>query len=227
MSDHTIHTLSDEERRFPPSPAFAAQANAQADVYDGAVRGVLGAQRARARDLVRAVHGAVPLGAAVRAVVSRRQAERRLQLRRPPRRGRARRPGRLPLGGRARGRDPHDHVRGAAARRGADGERAEGARRRQGHRGRDLHGDGAGARGRDARVHAPRRAAHGRLRRLLGRLALRPDERHGLRGARHPGRGVAARQAGAAEAGRGRGDGRGARACGPRSSCAGRGTRCR
>ena len=34
MSDHTIETLSGEDRRFPPSAAFAAQANAQADVYD-------------------------------------------------------------------------------------------------------------------------------------------------------------------------------------------------
>ena len=34
MSDHTIETLSDEERRFPPSPAFTAQANAGAEIYD-------------------------------------------------------------------------------------------------------------------------------------------------------------------------------------------------
>ena len=33
MSDDTIETLSDEERRFPPSAAFTAQANAQTDVY--------------------------------------------------------------------------------------------------------------------------------------------------------------------------------------------------
>ena len=37
----------------------------------------------------------------------------------------------------------------------------------------DLHGDGPGAADRDARLHAARRAAHGRLRRLLRRLALR------------------------------------------------------
>ena len=34
MSDHTIETLSDEERRFPPSPEFTAQANAGAEIYD-------------------------------------------------------------------------------------------------------------------------------------------------------------------------------------------------
>ena len=34
MSDQAIETLQDEERRFPPSAAFAAQANARAEVYD-------------------------------------------------------------------------------------------------------------------------------------------------------------------------------------------------
>jgi acetyl-CoA synthetase len=34
MSDATIETLLAEERRFPPPPEFAAQANAQADIYD-------------------------------------------------------------------------------------------------------------------------------------------------------------------------------------------------
>ena len=33
MSEHTISTLFEEERRFPPPPAFAVQANAQADIY--------------------------------------------------------------------------------------------------------------------------------------------------------------------------------------------------
>ena len=34
MSDRAIETLLDEERRFPPDPAFAAQANAQPGIYD-------------------------------------------------------------------------------------------------------------------------------------------------------------------------------------------------
>ena len=34
MSDRAIETLLDEERRFPPDPDFAAQANAQPDIYD-------------------------------------------------------------------------------------------------------------------------------------------------------------------------------------------------
>jgi acetyl-CoA synthetase len=34
MSDRAIETLLGEERRFPPDPAFAAQANAQPEIYD-------------------------------------------------------------------------------------------------------------------------------------------------------------------------------------------------
>ena len=34
MSGQAIDTLLDEERRFPPDPAFAAQANAQPAIYD-------------------------------------------------------------------------------------------------------------------------------------------------------------------------------------------------
>ena len=34
MSEQTIHTLSDEARRFPPPPAFAATAKVGAEVYD-------------------------------------------------------------------------------------------------------------------------------------------------------------------------------------------------
>ncbi len=97
----------------------------------------------------------------------------------------------------------------------------------KGTAGRDLHGDGAGARVGDARVHAPRRAAHGRVRRLLGRLALRPDERHGVRGARDPGRGVAAREAGAVEATSPTRRWRRRPACATASSCGARARRCR
>ncbi|HEY1317895.1 MAG TPA: acetyl-coenzyme A synthetase N-terminal domain-containing protein, partial [Gaiella sp.] len=34
MSDRAIETLLDEERRFPPDPSFAAEANARPDIYD-------------------------------------------------------------------------------------------------------------------------------------------------------------------------------------------------
>ena len=131
------------------------------------------------------------MGASVREVVRRGQAQRLLQLRRPPRRGRERRQGRVLLGGRARRRAARDHLRRPPAGGRALRQRAEDARRRQRHAGRDLHGHGPRAPGGHARVHAPRCAAHGRLRWVQRRRALRPTERHGLRGADHPRRGLA------------------------------------
>ena len=157
------------------------------------VRGVLGAGGSRAGHLVRAVRDARRVEPAVREVVRRREAERRLQLPRPPRRGRARRQGRVPLRGRARGRAHGDHVRPAARRGREGGERAARARRRQGDAGRDLHGHGAGPAGRDARLRADRRAVHRRLRRLLRGGARRPAQRHALRDPAHPGRELPAR----------------------------------
>ena len=45
MSDQAIDTLSDEVRRFPPSPEFAAAANADAGDLRRGLRGALGALR--------------------------------------------------------------------------------------------------------------------------------------------------------------------------------------
>ena len=155
--------------------------------------------------MVRALHRAPRLAAAVREVVPRRQAQRLLQLRRPARRGGERVEGRLPLGRRARRRPADDHVLRPPARGRPARERAEDDRRREGDAGRDLHGHGPRAADRDARLRADRRAPHRRLRRLLRGVARRPAERHGLRGPDHPGRGVAQGLAGAAEAERRRG----------------------
>ncbi len=72
----------------------------------------------------------------------------------------------------------------------------QGARRREGRPGRDLHGDGAGAPGRDARLRADRRSPRRRLRRLLGRLARRAaplDRGEGARSRRTRAGGRAAR----------------------------------
>ena len=99
---------------------------------------------------------ALRVGSSLRQVVRRREAQRLLQLRRPPRRVGTRREGRLPLGGRAGGRAAHDHVRRPPARGRALRQRTQGARRRQGHAGRHLHGNDPGASGLDARVRAPR-----------------------------------------------------------------------
>ena len=161
--------------------------------------------------MVRAVLGALPLGAAVCAVVPRRHAQRRLQLRRPSRRGGPRGSGGIPLGRRTCRRPARDHVRAAAAGRGENGKRAPAAGSAEGHRRCNLHGHGARAAGGNARVHASRSPPHSGIRGLLGRLAVGSHQRHGLRGADHAGRGVAPRRACAAEADGRRGDVRVAR----------------
>ena len=109
MSDHAISTLLDEDRRFPPDPAFAAQANAKPDIYDRDPDAFWEAEGRERVSWFEPFDDALRMGAAVREVVPRRHAQRRLQLRRPPRRGGAWRPGRVPLGGRAR-RHAHDHA---------------------------------------------------------------------------------------------------------------------
>ena len=53
-----IETLLLEERRYPPPPEFAAQANAQPEIYDEDFEEFWDA-RPRARHLVRAVHDAL------------------------------------------------------------------------------------------------------------------------------------------------------------------------
>ena len=124
----------------------------------------------------RAVRDDARVGPAVRQVVHRRQAQRHRELRRPARRERPRRQGRLPLDRRA-GRHPDDHLRRPPARGQQGRQRAQGARRRDRRPGRDLHADDPGAADRDARLRPDRGAAHGRLRRLLGRGAGGPDQR--------------------------------------------------
>ena len=99
--------------RFAPSDAFRAQALlADPAIYEEAearLAGLVGPP-GRAAGLVRAVgDGPRRLEPAVLQVVRRREAERVVQLRRPPRPGRAGRAGGLPLargGGRASGRSP-------------------------------------------------------------------------------------------------------------------------
>ncbi len=76
-------------------------------------RGILGGSGTRHPALAQAVHaGARLVEPAVREVVRRWRAERRLQLPRPPRRGRQRRPRRAAVGRRARRRASRD-LRGA------------------------------------------------------------------------------------------------------------------
>ena len=73
-----IENLLAEHRTFPPSPAFAAQANATADLYDEAERDYAAfwaAPRTRAGQLVHAVRDDARVGPAVRQVVRRRRAQ--------------------------------------------------------------------------------------------------------------------------------------------------------
>ncbi len=119
---------------------------------------------------------------AVRQVVRQRHPQRVGQLRRPARRQRARRPGRDPLGGRARGRHPLDHLRGAAGRGLQDRQRADRPRCERRRPRRDLHADDPRDGLHDAGLRPHRRPAHGGVRRLLRGRAGQPD--HRLRGAR-------------------------------------------
>ena len=135
MSDEssgTLANLSTEERRFEPPDDFAENANLTAEAYDEAEDdrlGLLGeagrASRLGDQSGTRSSTGTTP----VREVVRRRQAQRRLQLRRPARRERRRRQGRLPLGRRARGRHPRHHLRRAQGRGVPGRQRADRARR--------------------------------------------------------------------------------------------------
>ena len=219
----TITSLELEDRRFPPPPEFAAQANATEELYDAAAADPEAfwlAQTARSCSPGRRepTQGVRPLQPAVLHVVRGRHPERERQLPRPPPRV-ARRPGRLPLGGRARRRAARDHLPRPPRARLPAGERAARARRRQGRPGGDLPRHDPGDRRRDARLRAHRRAAHGDLRRLLARQRARPRARLRLHRGDHRRRRLARRQAGAAEGERRRGARGRARTCTPASWC--------
>ena len=154
----------------------------------------------RTADLVAEVgRGARLEQAALREVVRRRQAQRRLQLPRPARRGRARRPGRLPLGGRA-GRHPHVHLR-PAHRGGLPGrQRAHRARRAGRRPRRHLPADDPRGGHLDAGLRPHRRRPHGGLRRVLRRRAGQPDHRRRRRPGHHRRRRLPPRRGQRAEA---------------------------
>ena len=202
-----IENWLQEARTFPPDPAFTAQANATADLYLEAETDFEAFWAKLARERIswsqRLRHHA-RVGPAVRPLVRRRRAQRLVQLRRPARRERPRQQGRLPLDRRAR-RHPDDHLRGPPSRGPEGRQRPAPARRRQRRPRRDLHADDPRAADRDARLRPDRRAAHRRLRRLLGRGAVRPDQRRRGEGRDHRRRRLATRQAGGAQAGRRRG----------------------
>ena len=200
---HTIDTLFFEERRYPRTRSSPSRRTPNPTSTSGT-----STTSGRERD-VNASPGSsrstsARVGPAVREVVPGREAQRLLQLRRPARRERQRRQGRLLLGGRARRGTAHDQLRRSPAGHRPVRERAEEARREEGNRRRDLHGDDSGAAGGDACMRPHRRTAHGGLRRILGRLPIGASERHGVRVSDHPGRRLAERRPCPAEAERGR-----------------------
>ena len=62
LSDQTIETLLAEERRYPPSPEFAAQANAQPSIYETPFDELWEPRGPRARDVVRALRSSCTSG---------------------------------------------------------------------------------------------------------------------------------------------------------------------
>ena len=206
----TIDDLSTELRRFPPPEGFKADALVTGtDLYDEAAADDEGfwAQAGVGADrLVEALGHHPRMGAAVREVVRRWRAQRVVQLPRSPRRGRPRRQGRLPLGGRAR-RQPHDHLRRTARRRAAVRQRAEEPRCREGRPGQHLHADDPRGRGRDAGLRPHRRRSQRRVRRVLRAGAHRSHQRRRGEGADHRRRRLPARRGVPAEGRRRRGGG--------------------
>ena len=205
-----LEELLDQETFSPPSEFAAHAVVSDPDIHERAAQrpgGLLG-RAGRGARLGREVGpGARLVQPAVRQVVRGRQAQRRLQLRRPPRRGRQRRPRGLPLARRG-GRGARRHVRRPAPRRPALRQRAEGPRDREGRRGRDLPADDPRGRGGDARLRAHRRAAQRRLRRLLARVGQGADGVLRGEGADHRRRRAPQGQDGADQAAGRRGDGR-------------------
>ena len=131
MTDDSLSSHA-HEMDFAPDPAFTAQANGTAAMYDAAAEDHEGfwAEQARSRitwakdfertlDWDDAPFAKWFVGGELNVAV---------QLRRPARRGRPRRPGRDPLGGRAR-RHPHHHLRRAPGRGLPGRQRAHRARR--------------------------------------------------------------------------------------------------
>ncbi len=206
-----IENLLAESRRFPPDAGVRGPGQRDGRACTrrpSADFEAFWAKRARERiDWSKPFDHDPRVGPAVREVVHRRRAQRRLQLRRPARRARPRRQGRLPLDRRAR-RHPDDHLRRPQARGQQGGQRAQGARRPDGRPRRHLHADDPRAADRDAGLRPDRRAAHRRLRRLLGRGPVGPDQRLRRQGPHHRRRRLPARQGGRAQAPRRRGAGR-------------------
>ena len=181
-----LSALLDERRLSRPRRSSAARPTPPIPRFTSAPRAIprLLGRRGQALDWFTPWQQGARVERALGEMVRRRQAERRLQLRRSPRALRAPQQGRHHLGRRA-GRFARAHLRHARARGESLRQRAALARRRQGRPRGDLHGHGAGAGHRHARLRQDRRAAQHRLRRLLRRSAARAHQRRQSQGGGH------------------------------------------
>ena len=131
MTPSSWRSVGTRRRRTSPARRTPSRTSTTAtSTSSGRPRGAI------PRHLVPGLREALRVGSAARQVVPGRHAQRLLQLRRPPRRDRARRQGRLPLGGRAGGRSAHHHLCRPPAGRRPLGERAQELGVGEGHAGR-------------------------------------------------------------------------------------------
>ena len=203
-----FENLSQENRKFAPSPEFAANAVVTAADYAEADADRPAFWAKQARELLTWSKDFTPdpglVHAALRQVVRRGRDQRRLQRAGPPRRGRPRGPRRHLLRGRT-GRYPHLHVR-PAHRGGQEGrQRLRVPRRRQGRPGGRVPADDSRGRHHAAGLRPDRRHPLGGLRRFLRRGAALPDRRRRSQARGHRRRHLPARQAQCAQARRRRG----------------------
>ena len=201
-----LSALLEERRTFPPTEEFRRQANAgDPAIYDRAMRDPdsFWADEARKLDWFTPWQKVLDWNVALGQMVCGRQAERRLQLRRSPRPLRAPQQSRHHLGRRA-GRFARAHLRHARARGESLRQRAAFARRRQGRPRGDLHGHGAGAGHRHARLRENRRAAQHRLRRIFRGSPARAHQRRQSQSGGHLRRRLAPRHRRSPEGQRGR-----------------------
>ena len=205
-ASQAIESLFEEIRRFPPTPEFAEQANAQSHIYAEAERDYLAFWESWARKLewmkpfasvlewnepFARWFGDGELNVSVNCLdrhVDAGMGEQR----------------RLLLRGRAR-RSPRDHLSRAARRRVPLCQRPARARHKERRSRRDLHADDSGTAVALLGLRAHRRGALGDLRRLLARFDRRPRERCGVRRDYHRRLRLAPRQATAVQARRRRG----------------------
>ena len=206
-NEHAIETMFLEERRYPPPAEFAAQANAQPEIYDQDFEEFWETEgRERVtwfEPFTKLYEWELPyakwfLGGKLN--VSYNCVDRHVEAGQGDK-----------VAFYWEGEPEGDRLEITLRRSPAVGrpvrERAEGLGVRRARRSGSTWGWSPRRRSRCSPARGSG-AAHGRVRRLLGGLARRAGCRHGVRGADHPGRGVAARRHGAAEGDRRRGDGR-------------------